>query len=228
MAALILAAGEGKRMGLGFNKVLVPLGGKPLLAHTLTIWQEAEGIDEVVVVTGQKDVESVRKLVTRFGFRRVTGVLEGGKTRQESAYKGLIHLKKSGPEVVLIHDGARPFITAEQVQRLAEAVRRHGAATLAVPVKDTLKKVVGDQVSTTVDRSDLWAAQTPQGFQYSLILEAHEKAAAQGLKATDDAQLVERLGHPVHIVLGSSTNIKVTTPDDLALALAILQRGTRE
>lgn len=226
-AAVIVAAGQGRRMGLGFNKVLVPLGEKPLLAHTLSAFQEADGVDEVVVVTGRRELEQVKELVDRFGFRRVRQVVEGGQTRQESVYRGLLHLKSDPPDLVLIHDGARPFVSPEQVKELIEAVRRHRAAILAVPVKDTLKKVAADQVGTTVDRSALWAAQTPQGFSYPLILEAHEKGAALGEEATDDAQLVEWLGHPVHIVLGRSTNIKVTTPDDLDLALAMLRRDVK-
>ena len=225
IAALILAAGEGSRMGLGYNKMFLKLRDKPLLAHTLAPWQTMGEIDQLVVVTSQRDRQQVEDLVKQYHLNRVTNVVVGGKTRQESVYRGLSSLKENEPEVVLIHDGARPFVTPPLIRTLIAATVKHGAAIVAVPVKDTIKVAEQGRISTTLDRSRLWAAQTPQGVRYSLILDAHHQAQAVKREGTDDASLVEAMGHLVYIVQGYAGNLKVTTPDDIDLALALLQKG---
>jgi 2-C-methyl-D-erythritol 4-phosphate cytidylyltransferase len=225
IAALILAAGQGQRMGLGYNKMFLELLDKPLLAHTLKVWQPLDEVEQLVVVTGAKEVNRVKELVDRYRFSRVTHVVAGGNTRQESVYQGLLSLVEHQPDIVLIHDGARPFVNRQLIKDLINAVRQYGAAILAVPVKDTIKVAEEGQIKSTLDRSRLWAAQTPQGFRFPLIIKAHQEAIRMNRTGTDDAALVEALGHLVYIVHGSAGNIKVTTPDDIRLALAMLKRG---
>jgi len=214
VAVVIAAAGSGRRMGAGENKVLLPLDGKPMLQHSIECFAAMDEVSEIVVVTRSEDLEAVRSLAAGIAARRPVQVVTGGETRQESVFLGLKALP-GDTDWVIIHDGARPFITAELVRRGLAAVRRHLAVGLAVPVKDTIKRVREGRVVDTPPRAELWAVQTPQLFSYQLILRAHEQARQKGLRATDDCALVEALGEPVHIVPGEYANIKVTTPEDL-------------
>ncbi|GAA0380757.1 2-C-methyl-D-erythritol 4-phosphate cytidylyltransferase [Bacillus horti] len=223
IAAVICAAGQGKRMGLGRNKQFLELKGKPLLIHTLERWKSFSFIDELVVVVGAAEVGEVQELIQAYQLNHVSQVVAGGAERQDSVYQGLLALKETSPNVVLIHDGARPFIREKHVAELIEAVKEREAAVVAVPVKDTIKRVDDQQhITETLKRDELWAMQTPQGFSYSLILEAHETALEQRVLATDDAALVELLGHQVSVVQGDELNIKLTTPQDIQLAAFIL------
>jgi len=167
-----------------------------------------------VVVTREVDLEPVQDLIKRLEPVKPVQVVPGGAVRQQSVFLGLKALP-ADTEWVIIHDGARPFLTADLVRRGLEAVREHRAVAIAVPVKDTIKRVREFQVVDTPPRSELWAVQTPQIFSYELIVAAHERAEEQGITATDDCALVEELGHPVQIVPGEYGNIKVTTPEDL-------------
>jgi 2-C-methyl-D-erythritol 4-phosphate cytidylyltransferase len=226
VGVIICAAGQGKRMGLGKNKQLLELEGKPLLIHTLQQWEVCEHISDVTVVVGQGEEEQVQGLISASRLKKKYHTIVGGKERQDSVYQGLLSLKESStPDVVLIHDGARPFITVEEIDQLIKTVQSRDAAVLAVPMKDTIKKVAQNgQIEETLDRKQLWAIQTPQAFRFSLIWNAHQQAKEEGILATDDAALVERVGTPVYIVQGSYYNIKLTTPEDIDMAEFLLQR----
>lgn len=221
--ALIPAAGRGERFGRGSNKVFAPIAGKPILAHTLAVFEACDAIDEIVLVTGQHELEAAGDLVGRFGFKKVSHIVAGGATRQDSVYAGLL---KVTSDIVAIHDAARPMVTCEIIERSIEEAEKSGACIVAVPVVDTIKSADSDMTVTgTVDRAHLYSVQTPQTFKTSLIREAFGKAIDEGFNATDDAALVENLGHKVSIVPGSYDNIKITTPSDLELANMKLGSG---
>lgn len=214
LGVVIAAAGSGRRMGAEGNKVLLPIHGKPMLQYSIECFDAMEDVTNVVVVTREVDLEPVQDLIKRLEPVKPVQVVPGGAVRQQSVFLGLKALP-ADTEWVIIHDGARPFLTADLVRRGLEAVREHRAVAIAVPVKDTIKRVREFQVVDTPPRSELWAVQTPQIFSYELIMAAHERAEEQGITATDDCALVEELGHPVQIVPGEYGNIKVTTPEDL-------------
>lgn len=214
VGVVIAAAGSGLRMGAEGNKVLLPVQGKPMLQYSLECFEAMDEVRDLVVVTREEDQEMVGTLLERMQPTKRIQVVPGGPVRQESVYRGLQALP-ADTEWVIIHDGARPFITTTAVRRGLEAAREHGAVGLAVPVKDTIKRVRAGVVVDTLPRSELWAMQTPQIFRYELILKAHQEARRRDLVATDDCALVEALGHPVQIVPGEYSNIKVTTPEDL-------------
>lgn len=219
IGVVIAAAGQGKRMGGPVKKQFIELAEKPVLLHTLDLFAELEYVREMVVVTAEEDVERTRELLSSYPHIRV---IPGGAERQDSVYLGLTALCFS--DYVLIHDGARPFLSRLTLERLIDTVRSKRAAILAVPVKDTIKRT--DETGIVMDtppRQSLWAVQTPQAFALSDILAAHEQARQDGFLGTDDASLIERLGQAVHVVEGEYTNIKLTTPDDLVFGEAILR-----
>jgi 2-C-methyl-D-erythritol 4-phosphate cytidylyltransferase len=220
VGVIIPAAGRGKRMGAPVNKPFLPLGGQPVLLHTLRVFDTHPQVDEIVVVSAARETERVKELLRNQGLSKVTQVIPGGAERQESVFRGL---KVLSTEWVLVHDAVRPFVTHELIDSLLRAVRLHEAAVLAVPLKDTVK-MVGEAgvVEKTPDRRRLWAVQTPQAFRRTLLEDAHRRAAEVGLVGTDDAMLVEELGAEVRVVPGDYANIKLTTPEDLAIAEAIL------
>ena len=224
IAALIPAAGRGKRMAEETPKAFLPLGGAPLLAHTLRQFEASSIVGEVVVLAPPGDgIRLAEEMAARHGIRKVSRVVAGGAERQDSVYRGLKALENR-TDLVLIHDGARPFATPELIERVAAETRLAKAAVAAVPVRDTIKEIGADgMVLRTLNRGPLWETQTPQGFHYPLILEAYEKAFRDGFYGTDDAALVERLGVKVKVVLGSRFNLKITTPEDLVLGKALLQ-----
>ncbi|RAL23306.1 2-C-methyl-D-erythritol 4-phosphate cytidylyltransferase [Thermoflavimicrobium daqui] len=198
------------------SKQFLMLENKPILIHTLLVFESHPDIDEIVVVTQAKELEETQKWIRQYQLSKVTYVLQGGKERQDSVYEGLQMMKA---DLVLVHDAVRPFVSHDAIDRILEAVKMHGAAILAVPVKDTIKQV--DQagiVEMTPDRNRLWAVQTPQAFRYQLLWEAHKQAKEQQILATDDSMLVEELGIDVRVVMGEYTNLKLTTPEDLFLA----------
>jgi 2-C-methyl-D-erythritol 4-phosphate cytidylyltransferase len=217
VGAVIVAAGRGRRMA-GVDKLLAPLAGRPLLVHTLAAFQECEAVQRVVLVMAADRLEEGRELVRAHGFDKVAAVCAGGERRQDSVRAGLEAL---GPcEWVAVHDGARPLVTARLIEEGLAAARETGAAICAVPVSDTIKEVTASgEVERTVERKGLWLVQTPQVFRYDLLLEAHRAAR---IEATDDAALVEAMGGRVRVYMGSPRNIKVTTPEDLALAEALV------
>ncbi len=220
VGAIIVGAGKSLRMGDGGDKIWVSLNGRPLLAHTIAVFQFSEVVDKIVLVLAADRQRLGMSLVKGAHFGKVTNICFGGEDRQESVEAGLEAL---GPcEWVIVHDGARPLVTPRLVEQGLAAARETGAATCAVPLLDSLK-LVDDRhmVEKSLDRRGLWLIQTPQVFRYNLIMEAHQQA--NGIHAPDDAALVERLGHRVKVFNGSYHNIKVTTPDDLILAQMLLR-----
>ncbi|MDA8353452.1 MAG: 2-C-methyl-D-erythritol 4-phosphate cytidylyltransferase [Firmicutes bacterium] len=217
---VIPAAGKGRRMGGPVSKQFLDLCGVPVLIRTLQVFLDHPAVSQTVLAVSPQEVDYVRDLLNR--FRVPAGkvlVTPGGRERQDSVREGLKVLDR---EWVLVHDAVRPFITREQITTLLQQAEAGGAAVLAVPVKDTIKEVNSDGlVDGTPDRSRLWAVQTPQAFRRSLLVQAHEEGERTGLAATDDAMLVEALGAKVRVVEGDYSNLKLTTPEDMALAEAI-------
>ena len=213
VGAVIVAAGSSRRMG-GVNKVLALLGGEPVLARVVDVFQRCSSIDQIVVVLSKPDLEWGWRLVAEQGWSKVTDVCAGGRRRQDSVVAGLGRL--SHCHWVVIHDGARPLLTEALIWQGLVEVKETGVAAAAVPVTNTIK-VAGDDrlVQQTLLRHNLWAVQTPQVFRFDIIAEAYHQAKQE---VTDDATLVEQLGGRVKLYMGSYDNIKITTPDDLVLA----------
>jgi len=217
VGAVIAAAGESQRMG-GVDKVFALLGEKPILTRVVDIFQGCSSIDRIVVVLSEQNLERGKQLVIGEGWSKVSDVCAGGKRRQDSVAAGLSRL--SDCDWVVIHDGSRPLVTVDLINRGLEAARETGAAVVAVPVTDTIKLAGDDRIiHQTPPRQNLWAAQTPQVFRTDIITEAYSQANGD---VTDDASLVEQLGYGVKLYTGTYDNIKITTPDDLALAKWIL------
>ncbi|WP_071396738.1 2-C-methyl-D-erythritol 4-phosphate cytidylyltransferase [Bacillus tuaregi] len=219
---VIPAAGQGKRMGAGKNKLLLELDGAPVLIHTLQVFEGDECCSGVILAINEQDEKETQTLLDKYGITKVIGIVPGGSERQYSIYNSLKALEGNG--IVLVHDGARPFIDIGLIHSLVLSAEQYGASVLAVPVKDTVKKVKDHKVIETVERSSLWAIQTPQAFRMSLLRQAYESAEEAGYLGTDDASLVERLGHDVMIVEGNYDNIKLTTPEDLFFAETIIRK----
>ncbi|KHF39051.1 2-C-methyl-D-erythritol 4-phosphate cytidylyltransferase [Halalkalibacter okhensis] len=217
---VIPAAGQGKRMKAGKNKQFLELNGQPLIVHTIRLFQEDSWCDQVVLVANREELEIMNELAKKHSLSKVT-VVEGGEERQHSVRNGLSSILADS--IVLVHDGARPFVPRDVIHALVQKAAEMGAVTAAVPVKETIKRVLSKRVVNTLKREELWTIQTPQAFQLSLIKEAHEKAQAAAMLGTDDASLVEWLGHEVAIVEGDYQNIKLTTPEDLLFAEAIFK-----
>ncbi|GAE26007.1 2-C-methyl-D-erythritol 4-phosphate cytidylyltransferase [Halalkalibacter wakoensis JCM 9140] len=215
------AAGQGKRMRAGKNKQFLELRGEPLIVHTIRQFELDPWCKQVILVANGQEIQAMKELAKTFQLSKVTSVVEGGEERQYSVKNGIDSLKDDS--IVLVHDGARPFITIDVIHRLVEKAKEIGAVTVAVPVKDTIKKVTSQKVVKTLNREELWSIQTPQAFKLAVIKEAHQKAEEAKMLGTDDASLVEWNGHVVGIVEGEYQNIKITTPDDMLFAEAILK-----
>jgi len=226
VAAIIPAAGSGIRMGLPVPKQFFELGGVPILFRTLRVFQQVEAIGHIIVVVPSENCSLVEEMVQRYHLGKVDAVIAGGRERQDSVRAGLAALPQE-VELVLVHDGVRPFVPAAVVEKCLQEAEKSGAAMVAIPVKDTLKSVSSRKViESTVDRSGIWQAQTPQAATKKLFNEAFAAAAAkEDFIATDEAGLLELLGHPVTVVEGSELNIKITRPEDLVLARAILMES---
>ncbi|MBM3166262.1 MAG: 2-C-methyl-D-erythritol 4-phosphate cytidylyltransferase [Chloroflexi bacterium] len=214
VGVVIVGAGSGRRMG--GDKIFLSLAHKPLLAWSVDTCQDCEMVEQIVIVLSASNLKSGKDLVTKRGWSKVVKVCLGGRRRQDSVRQGLKGLKNC--DVVIIHDGARPFLTHDLIHNGLKAVQETGAAASAVPVKDTIKVADNLIVSQTLERQHLWAVQTPQVFRFDVIAQAHEQVTDD---VTDDASLVERLGHKVRLYKGSYQNIKITTPEDWTLADAI-------
>ncbi len=217
------AAGQAHRMQVGLNKVFLTLAGKPMLLRTLLTFSKVPDVGELIVAVGADEVEPVTSLLGRVKGLAPWRVLEGGTERQYSIRNGLALVSEEA-DIVLVHDAARPLIRRDTIEELIRVVRAEGAAIIAVPEKNTIKIAAEDgTVAATPPRSSLWQVQTPQGFRKDILMEANRKADEDGFLGTDDASLVERLGVPVRIVRGEYSNIKVTTPEDMVVAEAILR-----
>ncbi len=230
VAALLLAAGRGERFGHELPKAFVSIGKKPLVLYSLETLIAVQEIDCVIPVVAESDLGRWKALAQGLGdLPKLAPAATGGAKRQDSVRAGLAALPAQ-PAWVLIHDAARPYVRPAAVTRVIEAARRDGAALLAAPVRDTIKRARDGRVVETPDRAECFAAQTPQVFRVELLREALARATAQGRVATDDAQLVEWLGEPVTLVPGDPDNVKLTHPDDLVAAQARAARngeGTR-
>jgi 2-C-methyl-D-erythritol 4-phosphate cytidylyltransferase len=222
--AIIVSAGKGVRFMEGKKKQFHLLEGKPILAHTLDRFETCPLIRSIRLVAGQEDMDyCLKEIVEKFRFKKVSQIVPGGKRRQDSVKNGIDALPKDA-DIVAIHDGVRPFVTRAMIEDSIHSAVRYGAVILAMPVKETIKMSNLDgTVLKTLERESLWQVQTPQTFQANVIKEAHYKAAEDAFFGTDDASLVERLGMKVHILPGSYTNIKITTPEDLWLANLFLK-----
>ncbi|GIP36233.1 2-C-methyl-D-erythritol 4-phosphate cytidylyltransferase [Paenibacillus sp. J2TS4] len=225
---IVVAGGTGSRMGTTESKQYLMLGDKPILIHTLLTFQQVEEIDSIVLVVGQGDEDRCHAYMDRYGLAKVVRIVTGGTERQHSVHRGLRHLPDE-IEWVLVHDAVRPFVSRQDILRCLAKAKQTGAAVLAVPVKDTIKKIGAEgAIESTPDRRSLWAIQTPQAFRLSALAQAYEKAEADGFVGTDDAMLVERMGQTVYVVEGSYANIKITTPEDLGWAEWYVQSGRGE
>lgn len=225
--ALIPAAGMGKRMGAGINKQYLLLNEKPIVAHTIELFEHASCIDEIYLVIPEPEIPYCREqVVDRYGFAKVRSIVPGGTERQHSVLNGLrAIIDAREDDLVLIHDGVRPFVPVQVIEKALDVAKAHDGALVAVPTKDTVKIVENGIIRDTPPRENIWLAQTPQAFRYDIIRAAHEIAEAEGFLGTDDAMLVERLGKDIHIVLGDYRNIKITTPEDLLLAEVFLKNS---
>lgn len=224
VSVIIAAAGMSNRMGSKVNKQFIAIDNKPILAHTLDKFEKCRYVDEIIVVSKEEEVEYCRKeIVKKYGFKKVTNIVRGGKERQDSIYNGLLALNEN-TDIVLTHDGARPFIKQEHIEDGIKGVLEYGACVIGVPVKDTIKVVEDSNiVHHTPKRSLLWAAQTPQCFWSHLIKKGYEHAINEGIVGTDDSSLVEKMGHDIKMIMGSYDNIKITTPEDLIIAESLLK-----
>jgi len=220
--AIILAAGRGTRMNQEINKIYLPLKGKAIIGHTLEAFYKAQSIHKIILVVSPGEEEAIKHILGAYPPKKPLDLVLGGEERQDSVYNGLKSLPEN-TEIVIIHDGARPLVRPRVIDQSVHMAMKWGGAVAGMPVKDTIKKVNSQaRIEGTPDRSRLWLVQTPQTFRYSLILEGHKKAREDGFLATDDSALVERLGKDVYVIEGGYDNLKVTTPEDIAIAQEIL------
>ncbi len=232
-AVLVPAAGMGRRMGGAVSKQYLELSGRPILAHTLSLFDAHPLVDVIYPIVPAEDIPFCRaRILEPYGFTKVKRLIGGGAERQDSVANGLAALAEDGyteaRRPVLVHDGARPLLDTRLLADLLRSIEGNGAAIMAVPAKDTIKVVTEMRIERTLDRSLLWQAQTPQGASFELMQRAFALAAEEGFYGTDEASLFERIGSPVAIVAGDYRNIKVTTPEDLVIAKALLDSMGRE
>jgi 2-C-methyl-D-erythritol 4-phosphate cytidylyltransferase len=222
VGAIIAAAGFGRRMKADRPKQLLALNGTPIIIHTIRKFDASTVIEYIVVTAPRESAEEVRELVKSASFHKPVLVVDGGERRQDSVAAGLDHLQP-GTELVAVHDGVRPFVSADDIENVVRQAERTGGAILGVPIVETVKQVEKELVESTLTREHLVLAQTPQVFRTEILKEAFERARRDEYYGTDESSLVERLGHPVAIVRGSERNIKITRPTDLTLARAFLE-----
>ncbi len=222
-AAIIVAAGQGKRMGGETRKQFLTLEGKEILAHTVERFEQFSKIKEIVLVTGEDDIACVQAMIRNYGWKKISAVVCGGKERHDSVKCGLKALSLS-TEIVLIHDGVRPFITEDMINRSIDAAQNFDGCVLGVPAKDTIKICDKDgMVLETPDRSMVWHIQTPQTFSKDLIEKAYEKAEKEGFFGTDDASVAEYYGAKIKVIQGGYQNIKITTKEDILMGACFLE-----
>ncbi len=220
---IIVAAGSGSRMNMGINKQFIKLEEKEIIAYTIEKFYNNKNIDEIVIVTKEEEREYlIKNILKKYKFDNIK-VVTGGKERQDSVYSGLMALSKKC-STVLVHDGARPFVTDEVIDRTIKEIDLSEAIVVGVPVKDTIKVINNENtIIDTPNRDTLWAVQTPQVFKYDVLKEAYDDAFKNNFYGTDDAMLVERIGYNVKMIKGSYNNIKITTVEDLSIGLQILK-----
>ena len=223
VSAIIVAAGQSRRMGGDTSKQFILIDGVPVIVRTLKAFEIAERIREVVIAARQEDIPQMYALIQDYEITKVNQIITGGETRQESVFRAIAQVDENA-DFLAIHDGARPLIRPQEIDLAVSAAVEHGAAALGVPVKDTVKQVDADgKIVDTPERSTLWAVQTPQVFSRALYLRAAEQAGEAAAQLTDDCQLIERTGAPVYLVRGAYANLKITTPEDVFAAEGILR-----
>ena len=223
--ALIVAGGSGKRMGCDRSKQYLVLGGVPIIVHTLRAFEKASLVHDIILVVPERDIDYVKlSIIEQYSISKVTYIIAGGEKRQDSVRNGLESVSNDC-HVVVIHDGVRPFISAELINTAVMKAHEEGAVTVGVPVKDTVKSVSGDGIiKETLDRQELWLTQTPQAFTREIIQQAYRRAYEDNFYGTDEASLVERMNVKVIMVNGTYENIKITTPEDLAIGEFITKK----
>ncbi len=221
--AVVPAAGQGTRMGQGTPKQYRTLGGLPLLVYSLRTLQQVDLITDIILSVPESDLDYCwEHIIAPHGLKKVTQIVKGGARRQDSVRQGLLAITKN-PDVVLIHDGARPFIQEDTIRQVIEKADSVGASVVALPMQDTIKRV-NDQgmIQETLNREEVWQIQTPQAFRFDLLMTGHRQAEKEGWDVTDDAALIEKMGYPVSVVRGDAWNMKITTPQDLLIGEAII------
>ncbi|MEN6414657.1 MAG: 2-C-methyl-D-erythritol 4-phosphate cytidylyltransferase [Veillonellales bacterium] len=228
VTAVIAAAGQGRRMGGGINKIFIPLFDCPILVHSVRMFSHCPAVDSLVIVSAAGEAAQVEELLRNLTDVKPWQVVEGGSERQYSIARALTAIETE-TDIIVIHDGARPLVEAPAIEQVIATARQYRAAGIAVPVKDTIKSVnEAGFITETPERKALWAMQTPQAFEAGLLRQAYLEADRRQYLGTDDAGLVERLGIPVKIVAGSYRNIKITTPEDLIIAQALMKQGEKQ
>ncbi|HEX8567187.1 MAG TPA: 2-C-methyl-D-erythritol 4-phosphate cytidylyltransferase [Pyrinomonadaceae bacterium] len=222
-AAIIVAAGSGKRFGSERPKQFFELAGTPVIVHALLAFENCASIDEIVLVLAENEINNFRQTRTRGNFSKLKTVVAGGNTRAASVWNGLNAISPN-TEIVAVHDGARPLVTPEEISRTIEKASEKGAAILVAPITDTIKEINGDKIISTIERTRLRRALTPQCFRVEILRRAFEEFTDLNESATDESFLVEKLGVAVSIVEGSPRNIKITVPEDLVLAEILLKQ----
>ncbi len=227
-SVVIVSAGRGSRMKADINKQFLKLKGKEVIAHTIDKFYNNKNIDEIVVVVKEDEADFFRRnIIDKYGYKNIK-IAFGGKERQDSVFNGLKAVNERC-DIVLIHDGARPFVTDEIIKNSIECAKKNKCVIVGVPVKDTIKIINKDnEVCDTPNRSTLWSIQTPQVFEYLSIIKAHKIAKEKSYYGTDDSMLMEYLGYNVKVIEGSYNNIKITTPEDLKIGEEILNENKKE
>ncbi|MBI5593922.1 MAG: 2-C-methyl-D-erythritol 4-phosphate cytidylyltransferase [Deltaproteobacteria bacterium] len=225
VSAIIVAGGKGIRMGSATRKQYMLLAGKPIVCHTLAVFDACPCIEEMYLVVPPDDLDTCsEKWISSLTLHKKIHLVAGGIERQDSVFQGIQAISGQQCEVVVIHDAVRPFVSSPMIEACVGEARISGACIVGMPAMDTAKLVNSGRIERTLDRNTIWMAQTPQAFDLNLIRTAHEQARSDRFTGTDDAMLVERLGRKVRIIAGSRLNMKITTPEDLALAEGILHR----
>lgn len=224
VTALIPSAGLGKRMGVERPKQFLIINGLPILVYTLKVFESAPEVDEVNLIIHKGEEDHCQKIIEEYNLKKVLKIVFGGKTRQESVYNGLKEVN-SETDIVVVHDAVRPFVTSDMIKKSIKAAGYSGGAVVAIPVRDTLKYVLEKcNIERSINRSNLWLAQTPQAFKLEIIKEGYHKAYLDNFLGTDDASLVERLGYKVKVIEGSYANIKITAPEDIIFAQKMIDK----
>ncbi len=223
-AAIIVAGGKSKRMGPGADKAFLSLGTKPVLAYSLLAFEACPDIDVIILVVRKDRIEAARGMAQMFGCSKVRKIVAGGASRQRSVLNGLSQLSEEDTKIVSVHDGARPCVTPALISETVKTAKRTGSGVAAVKITDTVKTVErGLTVTKTVDRTKLWAVQTPQTFKLDVLLKAFDRVKKKKITVTDEASAVEEVTDRVRLVPANAANIKITNPDDLQLASALLK-----
>ena len=215
LTALIVAAGESRRMG--FNKMFADLDGRPVLERAVDAFERCKAVDDIIIISNPKRQKDLMRVIEEGGFEKVSHIAPGGETRRDSVWNGIRDLKDNC-QFVAVHDGARPWISRQQIVRVLDAAVEHGAAASAHQITNTVKRADADgRVTEAIEREGLWAMETPQIFRAELIKSAYEKVIAEDLPVTDEVSAVEQLGQPVYVVANDTRNTKITFPADLQI-----------